>query len=99
MHFYIPKHVPEYLIPYLRERRVHHQDEAGPAIGIEVVPIERPVMSAETAGKKYPIAIPAAMARKIQSVRYVSVKENCLTSISVWSSNSALSEFPLKDCN
>ena len=39
------------------------------AIGIEVVPTESPVMSAGTAGEKYPMAIPAAMARKIQSVR------------------------------
>jgi hypothetical protein len=39
------------------------------AIGIEVVPTERPVIIDGTVGEKYPIAIPAAMARKIQSVR------------------------------
>jgi hypothetical protein len=39
------------------------------AMGIEVVPIERPVINNGTAGKKYPIEMPAAMARKIQSVR------------------------------
>ena len=39
------------------------------AIGIDVVPTESPVISAGTAGEKYPMAIPAAMARKIQRVR------------------------------
>ena len=39
------------------------------AIGIEVVPTERPVIAAGTAGRKYPSAIPTTIARKIQSVR------------------------------
>ena len=39
------------------------------AIGIDVVPTESPVISAGPAGEKLPMAIPAAMARKIQRVR------------------------------
>jgi hypothetical protein len=39
------------------------------AIGMEVVPTERPVIRAGTPGEKYPIAIPTAIARKIQRVR------------------------------
>src|SRR5512137_1241550 len=48
------------------------------AIGIDVVPAERPVITTGTAGKKYPIPIPTAIARKIQRVRYRSRKESCL---------------------
>jgi len=39
------------------------------AIGIDVVPTKSPVIIAGTAGKKYPIAIPTAIARKIHRVR------------------------------
>ncbi len=39
------------------------------AIGIEVVPTEKPVMIWVTYGTKYPSPIPIAIARKIQSVR------------------------------
>ena len=49
------------------------------AIGIDVVPTERPVISVGTAGEKYPIAIPTAIARKIQSVRYRSRNESRFT--------------------
>ena len=45
------------------------------AIGIEVVPTEKLVIIASTAGKKYPIPILTAMARKISSVQ-VPVKES-----------------------
>ena len=47
------------------------------AMGMEVVPIESPVIINGTAGIKYPMAIPTAMARKIQSVRYRSRNESC----------------------
>ncbi len=47
------------------------------AIGIEVVPTERPVITTGTAGKKYPIPIPTAIARKIHRVRYRSRNESC----------------------
>jgi hypothetical protein len=53
------------------------------AMGIEVVPTERPVIIAGTDGAKKPIAIPAAMARKIQRVRYRSRKESCFTGVSI----------------
>jgi hypothetical protein len=53
------------------------------AIGIDVVPNERPVIIAGTWGAKYPIPIPAAMARKIQSVRYRSRKESCFAGFSM----------------
>jgi hypothetical protein len=39
------------------------------AMGIEVVPTERPVINYGTAGKRYPIPIPTAIARNIQRVR------------------------------
>ena len=48
------------------------------AIGIEVVPTERPVMNAGAAGAKYPIAIPMIIARNIQRVRYVSRNDSRL---------------------
>ena len=51
------------------------------AIGIDVVPTERLVISAGTAGEKYPMAIPAAMARKIQSVRYRSRNESFFVTV------------------
>ena len=39
------------------------------AIGIDVVPMESPVIAVGTAGKKYPNAIPRAMAKNIHRVR------------------------------
>jgi hypothetical protein len=50
------------------------------ARGILVVPVEKEFMIPADPGKKKPMAMPIAIARKIQSVRYLSRKLNCFLS-------------------
>ncbi len=54
------------------------------AMGIEVVPTEREVIIPGTAGEKYPIPIPTAMARKIHRVRYLSRNESRFARASIY---------------
>src|SRR5674476_1355572 len=65
----------------------------------DVVPTERPVIIAGTWGAKYPIPIPAAMARKIQSVRYRSRKESCFAGFSIDGHLFLCSEKFFKNCS
>jgi hypothetical protein len=44
------------------------------ASGTFVVPFEKELMKSSAFGMKYPIPMPIAMAKKIQSVRYLSRK-------------------------
>jgi|GEM_PF-6616774 len=51
------------------------------AIGMEVVPIEKPVINTGAEGARYPIAIPRIIAEKIQNVRYESRNESRFTDV------------------
>jgi hypothetical protein len=50
------------------------------ASGMLVVPLEKELMNEDEDGKKYPMATPDAMAKKIQSVRYRSKNPSFLRS-------------------